>query len=152
MKKKFGPFNVLVFIRSLSYREFLTSASLVLLLMAIYVLLSYYSSDLEIGNNTIPIKVTLFLIMMPLAHIVYRMEHNRGNSFIGRTILDCVFILFLGGINTLHRYFWQGYLYMDLDILVTLLATIMIIILVMMFEGIVELLRYVLNLLKWQIL
>jgi len=65
-------FSTRIFVRTLSYREFVTSLSLALLLLAFYSLLAYYSYEDWIENNETTIKWTLFFILIPTNHVFYK--------------------------------------------------------------------------------
>lgn len=80
------------FIRTLGYREFLTSLSLALLLLALYSVIDYYSNEDWIENNYSLLWYGLLGVTIPANHI-YRVEHGRANNFIGRNFHDYIFLV-----------------------------------------------------------
>jgi hypothetical protein len=90
------------FIRALSYRDFLSSMSLSLLMIATMELIDYYSIDDWIRENDDFLTGLSFITILPLNHVFYRLEHKRSNNFIGRVLHDFIFflcLLFLGRLK-----------------------------------------------------
>jgi hypothetical protein len=99
----FISFKSRLVLRSLSYRDFLTSVALGLLLHAFFEVLAYYSSEELFEHRTSSIRMTLFVLFLALNHIVYKSEHKRSNNFIGRVIHDLIFIAIYAIINVGHK-------------------------------------------------
>ncbi len=135
--------NLGLFLRTISYREFLTSISLILLLTAIFAVMQF----LGFWLNT-EYLIIVFL-SMPLNHIVYRIEHKRSNNFIGRVIHDLIFIiLYLILLFISVKIKGQPFLF-DLENIVFNFFLFMV--LVGSYEIIVEFVRPVLARRGWQI-
>ncbi|WP_339923674.1 hypothetical protein [uncultured Cyclobacterium sp.] len=85
------------FLKTFSYREIITIIALSLLFHSLLEVIGIYSNDpLFIFKNTLNTwKIVLLLSIFLLNHIVYRLEHNRSNNFIGRLIIDLIFLFFL---------------------------------------------------------
>jgi hypothetical protein len=146
----FGTVN---FARTLSYREFATSFSLALFLLALYTLVEYYSNEDWIGNNESAIKLTLFLFLVPVNHVFYKVEHKRPNNFIGRNFHDHIFILLFLALYKLRLFFYGSSLTFGVEGVGTVIVFILLnIIFVMAFELGVAILKRFLKLLRWQIL
>lgn len=146
-------FSTRNFVRTLSYREFVTSLSLALLLLAIYSLLDYYSNEDRIANNETTIKWVLFCILIPVNHIFYKVEHKRPNNFIGRNFHDYIFLLLFVSLYKLRLFFYGSTLSFGVEGVGTAIVFIlMFIIMVMLFELGVAILKRGLKLLRWQIL
>lgn len=146
-------FSTRNFVRTLSYREFLTSLALALLLLAIYALLDYYSNEDWIENNESAIKWILFCILIPINHIFYKAEHKRPNNFIGRNFHDYIFLLLFVSLYKLRLFLYGSSLSFGLEgIGSAIVFILMFIIIVMFFELGVAILKRGLKLLRWQIL
>ena len=144
-------FNARLFIRTLSYRDFLTPLSLGLLLLAMFQIVGYYGGEHWVENNILLIRSTLMASMIFLNHIVYRLEHRRPNNYIGRSIHTSIFLICFVSLYQLY-FFLIGLSHfggMDPGIIGMLL---MLVVFVMLFELIVALVKRILNLFKWQIL
>ncbi|GAA4275962.1 hypothetical protein [Aquimarina mytili] len=104
--KKRKPVNRLdtdPFLRTLSYRDFLTSFALGILLLSVHTLFRYYSGEDFIKNNSIFLWGFSFILLLSINHAFYRFEHKRSNNLIGRLIHDVIFIIMyfiLWGIYT----------------------------------------------------
>src|SRR5687767_7896207 len=86
-------FSIRPYVRSLSYREFLTCSSIALLQIAAFDAIDYSSdNDWTIFNVSL-VKTLSFFIFIFLNHIFYKLEHKRANNFIGRNIHDYIFVL-----------------------------------------------------------
>lgn len=128
-------FSTRNFSRTLSYREFVTSLSLALLLLAIYSLLDYYSDEDWIEINEATIKWTLFCILFPINHVFYKAEHKRPNNFIGRNFHDYIFLLLFISLYKLRLFFYGSTLSFGVEGVGTAIVFIlMFIIMVMLFE------------------
>lgn len=73
-------FDTRNFTRTLSYREFITSLSLALLLLALYEILGYYSNEDWVGNHETLLKWIFFCSILPVNHVFYKIEHKRQND------------------------------------------------------------------------
>lgn len=147
----FISFKLRLFLRGLSYRDFLTSVSLGLLLQAFFVLLDYYSSEEFLEHRTSSIMMTHFIIFLLLNHIVYKSEHKRSNNFIGRVIHDLIFIAGYVLINVGHRYLIGMQLSYDATFLSVIGLLIVILVAAIFFEIGVAIVKRLFMLFKWQI-
>lgn len=146
-------FSIRNFVRTLSYREFVTSLSLALLLLAVYSLLDYYSNEDWIENNESVIKWTLSCLLLPINHIFYKVEHKRPNNFIGRNFHDYIFLLLFILLYKLRLFFYGSSLSLGIEgIGGAIVFLLVFIITVMLFELAVAILKRGLTLLRWQIL
>lgn len=146
-------FNTRDFVRTLSYREFVTSLSLALLLLAIYSLLDYYANEEWIENNVLSIKWILFCILIPINHIFYKAEHKRPNNFIGRNFHDYIFILLFVLLYKLRLFLYGSSLSFGVEgVGSAVVFILMFIIMVMLFELGVAIFKRGLKWLRWQIL
>lgn len=142
-------FNPRHFAKALSYRDFLTSICLALLVVAMSDVIQYYSSESFFENRTTSFKNIFFLLMIPLNHIVYKAEHGRSNNFIGRILHDLIFIGSFWIINKTIAFDVNAIFAQDpLSFILFLLA---LIILLMFFELGIAILKRLLNLFKWQV-
>jgi hypothetical protein len=95
----FTSFNPRPFVRSLSYREFLTSFSLALLLIGIQQTVDYLADESTyLGFVYFPAAV----FCVAANHIIYRLEHKKQNNFIGRSLHDSIFLLIYGGLRAIN--------------------------------------------------
>lgn len=139
------------FVRTLSYREFATSFSLALLLLAVYAILDYYSNESWIGNNLSAIKWTLFCILVPVNHIFYKAEHGRANNFIGRNLHDYIYLLFFLSLYQLRQVFYGSSFSFGIGgVGGAIVFVLMFIIIVLLFELVVAILKRGLKLFRWQ--
>jgi hypothetical protein len=142
-------FNARAFVRALSYRDFLTSICLALVVVAMGQVFQYYSSETFFENRTGSLRKILFLLILPLNHIAYKAEHKRSNNFIGRILHDLIFIGAFWVINEIMtvniKAIFAG------DPLTFILFLIVLIILLMFFEVGIAILKRFLNLFKWQV-
>jgi hypothetical protein len=146
-------FSTKDFVRTLSYREFVTSLSLALLLLAIYTLINYYSNEDWIGNNETALRWTAFSMILLLNHIFYKVEHKRSNNFIGRNFHDHIFLLLFVSLYKLRRLLYGSGLSLDVEgIGDAIVSVLLFIIFVMFFELAVAMLKRGLKLVRWQIL
>lgn len=83
------------FLRTLSYREFLTSFTLALLYQAFHELLKYYSDERIFENSYKNIQLILLIVLILANHVYYKFEHKRSNNFSGRIINDIIFLTIL---------------------------------------------------------
>jgi len=142
-------FNARQFLRALSYRDFLTSICLALVVVAMSEVIQYYSSENFFENRAASLRIIFFLLIIPLNHIVYKAEHKRPNNFIGRVLHDLIFIgsfliidkIVAFDVNTI----FAG------DPLTFILFLVVIIILLMFFELGIAILKRLLTLFKWQV-
>ena len=149
----FVSFKLSLFIRALSYRDFLTSFSLVLLLLALFQLIDYYSYEEFLEHIDISsIRVILWIIFFILSHVIYKVEHNRSNNFIGRVMHDTIFIFVYALSNKLLWFLYGSHITHEVDISGTLTLILGILISITLFEIVVAVVKRLLMLFKWQIL
>lgn len=147
----FISFKLSSFLRSLSYRDFLTSFSLVILFRAICSVIDFYSSEEFFKNITALDKTILLLLLMPLNHIIYKAEHNRSNNFIGRAMHDLIFFGLYWLINIVYSFLMDARISLDLDLSGILPILFGITTFLMLFELGIAILKRLLNFFKWQI-
>lgn len=146
-------FSTRSFLRTLSYREFITSLSLALLLLAFYRLLDYYSNEDWIGNNGALIKWTLFCIILPLNHVFYKAEHKRQNNFVGRNLHDYIFLVFLVAIYKLQLFLMGTSLTFGIEGVGTVIVFVLVfIMLVVVLELGIAIIKRLLSILRWRVL
>lgn len=147
----FVSFKLRLFLRSLSYRDFLTSIALGLLLHAFFEVLAYYSSEEIFEHRASSIRMTLFFIFLALNHIVYKSEHKRSNNFIGRVIHNLIFIAVYAIINVGHKLLIGAHLNYSATFLSTLGIIITILVAAIIIELGVAIVKRLFILIKWQI-
>jgi hypothetical protein len=147
----FISFKFRLFLRSLSYRDFLTSVALGLLIQAFFEVLAYYSSEELLEHRTSSIGRTLFVIFLALNHIVYKAEHKRSNNFIGRVIHDLIFIAGYTIINVGLKFLIGIRLSYSTTFLSALGIVIALLVAAIFFEICVAIVKRLLMLFKWQI-
>lgn len=146
-------FNKKAFVRTLSYREFVTSFSLCLLLLALFRLLDYLATGNDLQYYQASLKQILFFIVLPGNHVFYKLQHKRSNNFIGRNLHDYIFILILVALYKLERYIagvdWTFNIKGPGSFIISL---ILFVVSVMLIEAGVAVLKRFFKLVKWQIL
>jgi hypothetical protein len=157
MKAKRDPFQDAFskkrFVRSLSYREFLTSFSLALFLLACYLLLEYYSGEDWFGSNDSWLRWVIFIIVALFNHIFYRIEHGRSNNFIGRSFHDTIFLLILlPFFQLLSFYNGETVSFSFGNVFTVIMILISGVFIIVSFELLVAGLKRLLRLAGWQIL
>lgn len=146
-------FSTRNFLRTLSYREFITSLSLALLLLAFYRILDYYSNEDWIEDNEFLFMWTLFCIILPLNHVFYKTEHKRQNNFIGRNLHDYIFLLLFIASYKLQLFLMGTSLTFGIEGVGTVIVFLLVfIILVVVLELGVAIIKRVLRFLRWQAL
>ncbi len=141
------------FIRALSHREFVTSLSLVLLLLAFYSVIDYYANEDWIQDNYSLLKSCLLAIIIPINHIIYKSEHKRPNNFIGRNLHDWIFLILFISLYNLQLWIHGNTLSFGVKNAGGLIILIMVLIfLIMVFELLVAILKRLLRFFKWQII
>lgn len=152
--KSFSPiFDYKPFVRSLSYREFLTSITLALFCQAFIDTINYYSDEHifeEYHNN---IKFTFLILIFLANHIYYRYEHGRSNNFIGRSLNDLVLLFSIILTRTLYLYIVTGSLEIIFNAngMGAFSVILGLVILICIFELLVALLNLILKQFKCQI-
>ena len=141
------------FVRTLSYREFATSLSLALLIIALHTLLDYYWDD-WLSNYEQVIKWSLFGILALMNHVFYKVEHKRSNNFIGRNFHDYIFFLTYIALYWLKSFLYGSNLSFGVDGVGSAIGILLaLIIVVIVFELAISILKRVLTkLFRWQIL
>ena len=142
--KEFDSFDLKPFLRTLSYREFLTSLTTVLILLAGVAIKTYLTGFTSHTTVRIFIPVCFFI-----GHIVYRVEHRRSNRFIGRFILDIVSLLLFLLLSQILIDDNSTFFPEEQDMI---FIFFLILILIGVFEFLVSLFRKLLNSFGWQIL
>lgn len=137
------------FFRSLSYREFVTSLSLALLILAINSVLGYYADENWFGGNEFVVKVVMFCLVVPLNHVFYKIEHKRSNTFIGRNVHDYIFILIFASLYQLILFIY-GFGF-QLDIGNPGIFILGFVIVVALFELALALVKRCLKFVRWQV-
>lgn len=147
-------FRVMPFFRALSYRDFFTSISIALSVVALQALVRFLSSEEWLDANMYSVNITMLLLMVPVNHILFRIEHKRQNNFIGRVLHDFILIAAYWLINKFYTYLVTDRFYIDLeeDTMVVFFIIIVFIFLVMTFEAVIALLKRLLNMFMWQVL
>lgn len=95
-----------LFLKTLSYREFLSIISSVSLFMSLIFLRDFYSeNDFIYSTNSTFSNILIFSLIIASNHILYKLEHKRSNIYFGRFIIDIVFILsyFLASLLLGHK-------------------------------------------------
>ena len=103
------------FFRTLSYREFLTSISIVFFGLAIIEIINYYSDERFFRDTSTTWKLATLLFIFLVNHIIYRYEHKRSNNFIGRSINDLLLFITLIILSTSYKYLVGGTLEFRID-------------------------------------
>ena len=88
-------FEVRPFLRTYSYRDFLTILSLALAYSAFITLIGYYSNERFFENNTRSWATVGYFVVFLVNHIFYRIEHKRSNNFTGRYLNDLLLALIM---------------------------------------------------------
>ncbi len=141
------------FVRTLSYREFVSSFALALLLLSVYAVLDYYNGEDWAQNNGKAIRLTFLCILPVVNHIFYKAEHKRPNNFMGRNLHDYIFLLLFLAIFKLKLFFYGSSFTIEAEGVFSVIFLIAgLIMIIMLFEMAVALLRRCLNLLRWQII
>jgi hypothetical protein len=141
------------FMRTLSYREFFTSFSLALFLLACYMLLDYYGSEDWVRSNFSWVIWVIIPIVLLFNHVFYKIEHGRSNNFIGRSLHDVIFLLSWLGFYLLSS-LYQGVTVSfpfanEFSVILPVIVGALVIVL---FESLVACLKWLLRLAGWQIL
>jgi hypothetical protein len=144
-------FNPKPFLRTLSFRDFTTVISLVLLLLAVFNGLEYYQYG-WVADNLDGIKITLMILVLPINHIVYRLEHGRQNNLVGRSIHDCIFILLFLIARKIENSLFYGFSFHPYSVAELLTLATGIVVGIIIIEFIIALFKYWLSLAGWRIL
>ena len=146
-------FGIRNFVRTLSYREFISSLSLALLLLALFRILDYYSNEHWIENHDVFIKCTLFCVVLPVSHVFYKIEHKRPNNFIGRNLHDHIVLLLFIGLSKIQLLFMGASLSFAMeDVGKVIVGLLVLIILVVLLELTIAIVKRMLRLFRWQVL
>jgi hypothetical protein len=81
------------FRRTLSYREFVTAFSLAMVLVVLYNSIRYFHSEDWMEDKLAFVTSAMFVLVTPLNHVFYRIEHKRQNNFLGRNLHDYMFFI-----------------------------------------------------------
>ena len=89
-------FDIKIFFKTLSYREFLSVTSSVLFLISLIFIRNFYSSYAFFESTyNITVNIIIFTSILISNHIFFKLEHKISNSFIGRLIIDLSFVFFI---------------------------------------------------------
>jgi len=144
-KDPFDSFDPRPFIKTLSYREFLTPFCLVLAHLSLISVFDY----LFHGFYNWILLVSLCCLII-LNHVFYKAEHLRSNNFIGRNLHDYIFLLIFVCLATVYNMVMGKSISFDMGF--SVFVFFLSIFVIMLFEAFVSLCRRGLNLLGWQIL
>jgi hypothetical protein len=138
------------FLRTLSYREFLSAFALSLFLVAIFYLIDFLSN----GENNLGLSTFLSAVFCAIInHVWYKIEHRRSNDFIGRIIHTCIFIWTLFITVRVNDFFWrESYKVSDFDLGRIIINISLSVIIITLFEILVGIFNEFLIRLKWRIL
>lgn len=144
-------FSTKHFIRTFSHREVVTSFSLALLLLSLFYIVDYYR---EVDWDERVVKWILFVITLPVNHIIYKAEHHRSNNFIGRSFHDYIFAIIFIPLYMIVRYTVHGVVFSFDGSLIILIpgSVIILAFIIACFELVIALLKRMLNFFKWQII
>ena len=93
-RKNVIEIDLKIFFKTLSYREFLNVISTVSLLMCLILIRGFYSNhDFFSSTYNITINTLIFTLIIISNHIIYKLEHRRSNSYVGRLLIDILFII-----------------------------------------------------------
>jgi len=82
------------FIRTLSYREFLTAFTLSIFTICLQNIRRFYwGIDFFESSNTPGFNFLVFSTIIMLNHVFYKLEHKRSNSYYIRTLIDFTFLI-----------------------------------------------------------
>ncbi len=112
-KKKEGAknssFDLQPLLRTFSYREVLNIVSFALFYLACFVVINFYSDELDLEEISTLIYSIVGITIISLNHIVYKIEHGRFNNYIGRMCLDILLIaVFVLLSNIYHFIFYHN--------------------------------------------
>lgn len=140
------------FVRSMSYRDFAISISLAFLLLVLFMSLDYAARQGVTGDLT-PIKWTLFFLILPVNHILYRVVHKRSNDFVGRNIHDYIFLISFAALLKIQvLVFGYGVTFATGGVGSLIFLLILLALAILIFELAVSLFKRLLWLFKWRIL
>lgn len=141
--------NPLPFFKSYGLKDFLSVSSLCMTILALSQLNVYYASEDQIHPVLRPISISLYLVLLLLNHIFHKIDHKKTNTFIGRGINDLIFLIMLAMLSSLHELFTKDRISvidgLDLQIVVSLIIMILI------FESVISLIKYLFQRLNWQL-
>jgi hypothetical protein len=140
------------FVRAMSYRDFGISILLAIILLALFMSLDYVSRQ-GIASDLTPVKWTLFFLILPVNHILYKVVHKRSNDFVGRNIHDYIFLISFATLLKIQvLVFGHGITFATGGIGSLIFLVILLVIAIMIFELAVSLFKRLLWLFKWRIL
>lgn len=143
-RKEFDSLDIKPFVRTLSYREFLTSITSVIVIFAIGSILQYLSIFTPLS-----FLLVFLLVAMICNHIVYNIEHRRSNRYIGRLFHDLITIVIFIMVSFIIQYTNS----MNIEeASVYFIASFLIVTFLIIFEIIVGLLKRLLIHFRWPIL
>jgi hypothetical protein len=146
----FQSVEVRPFIRTLSYRDFLTSGSLSLLLLAL-IRICMYAEEHGAGDLK-SLSVASVGIALFFNHLLYKVEHKRSNNFIGRVIHGFIFIILFLALLTLGTYLNGRKLLIGEDVAALFIMVMGLSVMLLIVELFIFLLNRFFKLFKWRIL
>jgi len=133
------------FFRTFSYREVLSAVMLATVVLATVRTFDY----LEMPLSNFVAGASSFLIVVFL-HVLYRLEHKRSNTFAGRIIHDMIYLILL--VLLTQAFSWYKYRELSFDSSPTLTTVFSLCFVMILIEGLISLLKRLLDFLRWQVL
>lgn len=93
-------FELRLFFKTFGHREVLSLISSILLFISLIFIREFYSNHdffKSINNNFF--NVLIFTLIIISNHIIYKWEHGRSNSYVGRFCMDMFFVSIYLGID-----------------------------------------------------
>ncbi len=145
--------NPKLFLKNFGLNLILTNISLALLFLLFReTLILVFSTSLIYKIVQENLKFIGILIVI-INHLIYRKEYRESNNYIGRCLNDSILILsFLFVIQLFNLYNDPSYSVPNLPFWSVIFLTILIFLLIIIFETLVAFLKYVLKLVKIDIL
>ncbi|MEK6477093.1 hypothetical protein WJR50_06150 [Catalinimonas sp. 4WD22] len=126
------------FLRTLSYRDFLTSFALAMFYLALTSVIKFYGDEIEPERLGDAIIILSGFIIILACHIIYKIEHHRANNFVGRVTQDLLFMVLLillkksydslvynNNYFSLDDFIHFGFLFLILSVAIELLVTVL---------------------------
>jgi len=141
------------FFKNFGLNLVLTNISLALLFLLLREALILVLSTSLIYKITQENLKFIGVLIVILNHLIYRKEYRESNNYIGRCLNDSILILsFLFVIQLFNLYNDPSYSMINLPFWSIIFLTVFFFLCIMLFETLVELLKYVLKLVKIDIL
>ncbi|QDH77808.1 hypothetical protein FKX85_01600 [Echinicola soli] len=150
--KRNNPFGPILFARSFSYRDVLTVISSTLLCMALFQILNYYKDEFVFVEYYPFLKLFLFFVFIIINHVLYFKEHKRSNDLLGRSMVDLFFFLSFMLFYSVYEYVvYDSVFPLPLNAQVIVFLAIFTVFSILLFETIVDFIKYLLIKMKCQI-